>query len=105
MQHAGTKRAMLLPAAAMPAGTLCACDMPACATLVPHCVDPLPADMRDMMQWLVAAQEPDSQEYRAAGVTRKHRYVSGGWQLVQERTGTAAETEAAVEAAATAAVL
>jgi hypothetical protein len=63
-------------------------------------------DMRDMMQWLVAAQEPDSQERRSAQATGRYRHVDGSWQLVQQPAGTAAAaTEAATEAAAAAAVL
>jgi hypothetical protein len=34
-------------------------------------------DMRDMMQWLVAAQEPDSQERRSAQATGRYRHVDG----------------------------
>lgn len=96
---------VLLPAATMLDGTLAALDMLCCAALVlPSCSSL--SDMRAMMQWLVAAQEPDSQERRAAQATRRYCYVGGSWQLVRELAGTAAAvTEAAAEAATAAAVL
>jgi hypothetical protein len=60
--------------------------------------------MRNMMQWLLAAQEPDSPERKAAASTHRYRYGDGAWLLVQEAAVTAGAAAAGAAAAAAAAV-
>lgn len=59
----------------------------------------LSADMRNMMHWLLAAQEPDSPERRAASSTHKYRLNGSSWQLVCEEKAVPALAVAAAAAA------
>jgi hypothetical protein len=45
--------------------------------------------MRNMMQWLLAAQEPNSRERKAAASPHRYHYSDGAWRLVQEAAVTA----------------
>ena len=47
-------------------------------------------DMRDMLTWLLSAQEPDTTEHQAANSTRKYVCNGCSWQLVQDQAAGAA---------------